>query len=70
MPEKVKGHFILEIVVNSEGRLCQVHLRKASDNAAGMQLATYIAEHWKFKPATLDGKAVAVKIIVNFNLGH
>jgi len=60
----------LEIVVNSEGRLCEVHLRKASDNAAGMQLATYIAGHWKFKPATLDGRAVSVKIIVNFNLGH
>jgi TonB family protein len=70
MPEKVKGQFILEIVVNSDGRLCEVHLKKASDKAAGMQLAAHIAEHWKFKPATLDGKAVAVKIIVNCNLGH
>ena len=70
MPEGVLGSFALEVLVNSKGRVCDVHLVKASDAAAGTRVTKHIAQHWKFKPATLDGKAVTVAITVNLNLGE
>ncbi|MGO9649452.1 MAG: energy transducer TonB [Terriglobales bacterium] len=69
MPENVRGQFVFGVLVNSEGRVCDVQVLKASDKTAGARAAKHIADHWKFKPASLDGKGVAVDIIVNFNLG-
>lgn len=69
MPENIKGQFAFGVLVNSEGRVCDVQVLKASDKTAGARAAKHIADHWKFKPGSLDGKAVAVDIIVNFDLG-
>jgi TonB family protein len=69
MPENVKGSFVFGVLVNSEGRVCDVQVLKASDKTAGARAAKHIADHWKFKPASLDGKGVAVDIVVNFDLG-
>jgi len=41
----------------------------ASDKDAAVMAAKHIAEHWKFKPATLDGKAVAARVEVMFGDG-
>lgn len=69
MPEAWKGGALLEFVVNSEGRVCDVHVVAASDKDAAVRAAKHVAEHWKFKPATLDGKAVAARVEVMFGDG-
>jgi TonB family protein len=69
MPEKTKGQFAFGVLVNSEGRVCDVQVLKASDKTAGARAAKHIIDHWRFKPGSLDGKAVAVDMIVNFDLG-
>ena len=65
-PEGLKGKVVLEVLVNSEGRVCNVRLLQADDKTAGVKAAKHVADHWKFKAATLDGKAVAVRITVVF----
>ena len=63
----LKGTFSLELVVSSEGRVCQVRVLTATDKASARKAPEYIAQHWKFKPAVRQGKPVAVKFTANFN---
>jgi len=60
LPPEITGNKSLELVVNSEGRLCEVHILKTTDHDSAVQIATYVAKHWKFKPATHEGKPVSV----------
>jgi TonB family protein len=66
-PPQIRGTALLELLVNSEGRLCEVHILKATDHDAAVQVAAYVAKHWKFKPAIHDGKPVAVFFRSNFS---
>ena len=65
-PPQIRGNTWLELLVNSEGRLCEVHILKTTDHDAAVQIAAYVAKHWKFKPAIHDGKPVAVVFRSNF----
>ncbi|HEX3322694.1 MAG TPA: energy transducer TonB [Terriglobales bacterium] len=63
----VRGPVSLELLINSEGRPCEVHVVSARDTSNAAALAEYISEHWTFKPATRKGKAVAVRFLMNWN---
>lgn len=62
----MRGPFSLELVVNSEGRVCEARVLTARDQLSAKKAAEYISEHWTFKPATKQGKSVAVKFTTNF----
>jgi hypothetical protein len=62
----MRGPFSLELVVNSEGRVCDARVLNARDQLSAKKAAEYISEHWTFKPATRQGKPVAVKFTTNF----
>lgn len=66
LPPQIRGNTWLELLVNSEGRLCGVHILKTTDHDAAVQIAAYVAKHWKFKPAIHDGKPVAIIFRSNF----
>ena len=66
-PPQIRGNTWLELLVNSEGRLCEVHILKTTDHDDALQIAAYVAKHWKFKPAIHDGKPVAVFFRSNFS---
>jgi hypothetical protein len=61
-----RGPFSLQLVVNSEGHVCSVRVLNAKDRVSAKNAADYIAQHWTFKPATREGKPVAVSFTANF----
>ncbi len=62
----VRTPYSLELLVNSDGRVCEARVLTARDESAAREAADYISEHWTFKPATRKGKPVAVKLTMNF----
>jgi TonB family protein len=62
------GPFSVELLLNSDGRVCRARLLAAKNRAAAAKSAQYISERWKFKPAIRQGKSVAVTIRINFNI--
>jgi TonB family protein len=66
-PPEIHGSMLLEVLVNSEGRVCNVRIVNATDRLSAQKNANFIQDHWTFKPATKQGKAVAVKFQMTFN---
>jgi hypothetical protein len=62
----MRGPFSVELLVNSEGHICEARVLNAKDPLPAAKAASYISEHWTFKPATREGKPVAVKFMINF----
>jgi TonB family protein len=66
---KIKGSVVLWLVVNEQG--LPEHIKVQKSLGYGLdESAINAVKHWKFKPATKDGKPVAVmiNIEVNFDL--
>lgn len=61
----LRGPLSLELLVNSEGRVCDARVLTAKDRLSAEKAAKYISENWTFKPATKEGKPVAVKFTMN-----
>jgi TonB family protein len=66
-PPDIRGSMSLELLVNSEGRVCDVRIVNATDRLSAQKNANFILEHWTFKPATRQGKPVAVKLTMTLN---
>lgn len=62
----IRAPFSLELLINSDGRVCDVRVLNARDQLSARKTAEYISEHWTFKPAMRQGKPVAVKFTTNF----
>ncbi len=62
---KIRGFQSFEMVVNSEGRVCNVKIVYTTNQESTKKLAWYIAENWVFKPAERNGKPVAVRLQLN-----
>ena len=56
----------LELLVNSEGQVCDARVLRAKDRVSAEKVANYVSENWIFTPATKQGKPVAVRFTVNF----
>ena len=67
--KKIQGPVVLSLVVGPDGRARDVRVERSLGYGLDVQAIKTIKK-WKFKPATLDGKPVAVeiKIEVNFRL--
>jgi len=61
MPD-IRGSMTLELLVNSEGRVCNVRILQAFDRLSAQTLANFLVEHGTLKPATRQGKPVAFKL--------
>ena len=62
----MRGPFSVQLLVNSEGRVCDAQVISAKDRLSAEKAAHYIREHWTFRPATKQGRSVAVKFTTNF----
>jgi protein TonB len=63
---QVQGVVILEAVIDAKGNVSRVKVLKGL--AAGLTAsATETAKQWKFKPATLEGKPVAVFFVLTIS---
>jgi TonB family protein len=62
------GVILIESIVDRRGRVCAARLQKGAEPLATAFLKA--VKQWKFKPATRNGKAVAVfyDVTVNFDL--
>jgi hypothetical protein len=63
---EVQGQMSFELLVNSEGSVCEVKILQSKDRLSAYKVAKYIEDDWKFEPATKEGKPVAVRFRVNF----
>ena len=57
----------LELTVNSIGNICEVRALKAPSREEAQAVAEYVADNFRFKPATRRGKPVAVRFQVQFD---
>ena len=62
-----RGPLSVELLVNSDGHVCEVRVLSAKDPSAAKTFTEYSSEHWIFKPATRQGKPVAVRFKLNWN---
>jgi hypothetical protein len=58
---------VFEIIINSAGRICEIHVVKAPDRETARQLAEHVADYFRFSPATLEGKPVAARLRLVFD---
>jgi hypothetical protein len=61
------SHVALELTVNASGDICEVRALKAPSREEATAVAEYVADSFRFKPATRNGKPVAVRFQVLFN---
>ena len=59
----IKGVCVLSVVVEPDGRTSHIRVMKGLDMDLDEE-AIRAVKNWKFKPATLNGKPVAVQIAV------
>jgi Gram-negative bacterial TonB protein C-terminal len=67
-PSPSRRQVTLEVLLNSQGAVCEVHIMRTSNVENAKKVADDVAQNFKFKPATRYNKAVAVKMLMNFNL--
>lgn len=67
--EKVSGPVVLEILIDTEGRVTEARAANEADPRL-VKAAVEAVKQWKFKPVLKDDKPVVVKakITVNFQL--
>jgi periplasmic protein TonB len=67
--EKIRGFVVLSMVVTAEGTVRDPHIAASLTEDLDQQALAAVSI-WKFKPATKDGKPVAVRIktSITFNL--
>jgi protein TonB len=67
--EKIRGFVVLSMVVTAEGTVRDPHIAASLTKYLDQQALAAVSI-WKFKPATQDGKPVAVRIKtrITFNL--
>ena len=63
--QRIEGAVTLDVVVNADGGVGDAKVAKSLDSVFGLDKAAVTAmKEWKFRPATKDGKAVAVQVTV------
>ncbi|HMK30033.1 MAG TPA: energy transducer TonB [Terriglobales bacterium] len=66
-PRLAGGYARLELLVGSQGKVCDVRILDASNPASGQKMADYIRKYWTFKPGTFHDKPVPVKLTASFD---
>jgi protein TonB len=60
---RIEGAVLLEVVIKADGTVADVTVAKSLDEVLGLdRQAVNAAKQWTFKPATKDGKPVAVQV--------
>lgn len=66
---KISGNVVVALVVGRDGKPCNVHLVRG----VGMGLdesAVEVVQHYRFRPATQNGKPVAANLNVEVNFSY
>lgn len=61
-PPKVSFPVVFEVLINSAGRICDVHIINAPDREAAFRVGRYVGDHFRFTPASLKGKPIAARL--------
>lgn len=65
MRAKIQGVAEVEAVINEQGLVTEARIHKSLDKVFGLDLeAIAAARKWRFRPATLNGKPVPFKVII------
>jgi hypothetical protein len=57
-----------DLLINSSGQICTVKALRAPNREEAIELANFVADNFRFKPATRKGKPVAVRFVTIFNI--
>jgi hypothetical protein len=66
-PITVRYPIVLELIINSAGKICDIHVLKATDPETAKRLIEHVTDNFRFTPATRKGKPVAARFTVVFN---
>jgi hypothetical protein len=71
-PIKLSSPVILELTLNSLGRICEIHVVRAGqrDQESARHLVQYVSDNFRFSPATRKKQPVAVRFEVTFGDGR
>lgn len=61
-PPRIKSRVVFEVLVNSAGRICDVHIITAPDRDTAFRVGRYVGENLHFTPARFEGKPVAARL--------
>jgi len=62
---RIEGMVQLDVTIKADGTVADVKVAKSLDEVLGLdKQAVNAAKQWTFKPATKDGKPVAVQVAV------
>ena len=65
MKQMIEGAVVLDVVVNSDGKVGDVKVQESLDAVYGLDdNAVKAMKQWEFTPGTKDGKPVAVRVEV------
>jgi protein TonB len=65
---RIEGSVGLEVVVQSDGTVGDVRVKRSLDAVYGLdQQAVKAMKQWEFRPGMKDGKPVAVRVAVEMN---
>jgi TonB family protein len=71
MKANLEGLIRIEATVQPDGTVGDVKLVKSVDSKYGLnEAAVAAARQWVFKPGTKDGKAVAVRVFIEFAFAY
>jgi hypothetical protein len=63
-PVMINGPIQVELLINSEGRICSINYLNKIDNNSRSTLSEHMVVYWKFTPATHDRKPVSAFVNV------
>ena len=64
----IEGKVLVEVVVKNDGKIGDVTIVRSLDPTYGLDTqAAKAAKLWEFKPATKDGKPVAVRVTLEMS---
>ena len=69
-PLRTQSPIVLSVVNNSKGQSCEIRVLTAPDVETGRALAEFVADNFRFTPATRKGKPVAVRFRIVFENGR
>jgi hypothetical protein len=65
-PIKMKSRLVLQLTVSAMGKICEIQVLETTDEESAKQVASYVADNFRFRPATRRGKPVAARFKVVF----
>ena len=66
-PANPASRVVFDVVINSAGRICEIHVVNAPDHETARRFGHYVGDNFRFSPAMRQGKPVAARFRIVFD---